>query len=157
MNWLLNLSLNVTRPQYVGMCLVIPLMSSKQLQFSEELLFHIGFFLSLSWGGTTWNRFVFAHNVQIIWASFWQISPTKCAKHARGWEVTMKKHVFSSPLPFLISSPGVSMATKSLSGGSLSADALTSIKSLSLSVSPCLWNYLHLCLTNTALFACNLT
>lgn len=45
----------------------------------------------------------------------------------------MKKHVFFPySLPFLISSPGVSMATKSLSGGSLSADALTSIKSLSL-------------------------
>lgn len=41
----------------------------------------------------------------------------------------MKKHVFPT-LPFLISSLGVSMATKSLSAGSLSADALTSIKSL---------------------------
>lgn len=63
-------------------------------------------------------------------------SPTKCAKHVRGCEVNTKKHVFSYSLPFLISSLGVSMATKSLSGGSLSADAaLTSIKSLTLSLS----------------------
>ena len=40
---------------------------------------------------------------------------------------------FLYSLPFLISSPAVSMATKSLSVGSLCADVVTSIKSLSLS------------------------
>lgn len=43
-----------------------------------------------------------------------------------------KKHVFFFyPLPFLISFPAVSMATKSLSVGSLCADVVTSIKPLS--------------------------
>lgn len=83
------------------------------------------------------NGFVLAHHVHIIWA-----------KHARGWRVTMKKHVFSSHLPFLISSPGVSMATKSLSDASLPAVAVTSIESLALSVSPRVWKHRHLGLTN---------
>lgn len=70
----------------------------------------------------------------------------------------MKKTIFFfSTLPFLISSPGVSIATESLSG-ILSADALTSIKSLSLSLCPLPEaNYFHLSLTNTALSTSNLT
>lgn len=135
MNWLFysNLNLNVMRLQYVGMCLVIPQVLKATPLLRGTIFSHWIFLFVL--GETTWNWFCFcsqcAHYLSIVLT----ISPTKCAKHARGWEVTMKKHVFSSPLPFLISSPGVSMATKSLSGGSLSADALTSIKSLSLCLS----------------------
>lgn len=57
---------------------------------------------------------------------------TKCAEHVGSWEVTVKKTCFFFyPLPFLISFPAVSMATKSLSVGSLCADVVTSIKPLS--------------------------
>lgn len=71
----------------------------------------------------------------------------------------MKKHVFSYSLPFLISSPGVSMATKSLSGGSLSPDVLTFIKSLSLSfcLSPLYLKLLSPLSNTTGLFTGNLS
>lgn len=73
--------------------------------------------------------------------SFWHFLPLN-VQNMHGVERLQKKTTcfFSPPLYLcLISSPGVSMATKSLSGGSLSADALTSIKSSS----PSFWLSLH--------------
>ena len=52
-----------------------------------------------------------------------------------GWEVIMKERVFPTLHLFLISSPGVSMATKSLSGGSFVC-WFTDVHQIPLSVSP---------------------
>lgn len=63
-----------------------------------------------------------------------------------------KQNMFSLLLClFLISSPGVSMATNGLSGGSLSADALTFIQTLAPSLPFRLFRRSRLSLTNTSL------
>lgn len=109
------------------------------------------------WNNRNGKLLCFCPQMYIIWASFEHFLQLN-VQNIRCWEATMKKHVFPT-LPFLISSLGVSMATKSLSAGSLSADALTSIKSLFLP----LFLSLSVCeptstrVTSAALLTCNLT